>query len=239
MSVEVSNTTIVNGVVNPHLVIDDSLILFLDAENPKSYPGNGNTWFDLTENNNDATINGATFSTDEFQFDGSNDYLSFSSNFSIDVHTGFTFWVVWDLPSQSSGAWNYFLYHNPSGNHKYEFGNYGTGADHFHYKDNISYHGTAANSSMSSTGYSSYAFGTSANGRTSTSVNGATATVRNPGSNSYWATTPTTPMVFDELFKGAGTAFAANVKMLCLYNRALTNDELAQNNLVANRRKSV
>ena len=237
MSVEVSNTTIVNGVVNPHLVIDDSLILFLDAENPKSYPGSGNTWFDLTDNNNDATINGATFSTDEFQFDGSNDYLSFGSNFSIDVHTGFTFWVVWDLPSQSSGAWNYFLYHNPSGNHKYEFGQYGTNADRFHYKDNISFAGTAATDNMASVGYSSYAFGTSANGRTSTSVNGANATIKNPGSNSYWATTPTTPMVFNELFRGAGTAIAANVKMLCLYNRALTNDELAQNNLVANRRK--
>ena len=106
MSVTISNTSIVNGEVNPHLVIDDSLILFLDAENPKSYPGSGNTWYDLTENNNDATIVGATFNTDEFQFDGINDKLTWGSNFSIDVHTGFTFWVVWDLPSQSSGAWN-------------------------------------------------------------------------------------------------------------------------------------
>lgn len=223
--------------VNPHIVWDDSLLFFFDAENPKSYPGTGNTWFDLTDNKNDATIVGATFNNNEFQFDGSNDKLSWGSNFSIDVHNGFTFWVVWDLPSQSSGAWNYFLYHNPSGNHKYEFGQYGTGADHFHYKDNISYAGTAANSSMSSTGYSSYAFGTATNGRTSTSVNGANATVRNPGSNSYWATTPTTPMVFDEIFTGAGSYLSANVKMLLLYNRALTNEELAQNNLVANRRK--
>jgi len=238
MSVVVTNGIIKGrGEVNPHLIIDDSLILFLDAENPKSYPGSGNTWFDLTENSNDATINGATFSTDEFQFDGSNDYLSFGSNFSIDVHAGFTFWVVWDLPSQSSGAWNYFLYHNPSGDHKYEFGQYGTNSDTFHYKDNISFAGTAATNTMSSVGYSSYAFGTSTNGRTSTSVNGANATIKDPGSNSYWATTPTTPMVFNELFRGAGTAIAANVKMLLLYDRALTNAEIAQNNLVANRRK--
>jgi len=237
------STIVTNGIikgrgeVNPHLIIDDSLILFLDAENPKSYPGSGNTWYDLTENNNDATIVGATFNTNEFQFDGSNDKLTWGSNFSIDVHNGFTFWVVWDLPSQSSGGWNYFLYHNPSGDHKYEFGQYGTSADTFHYKDNISYAGTAATSTMASMGYSSYAFGTSANGRTSTSVNGANATVRNPGSNSYWATTPTTPMVFDELFTGAGSFLAANVKMLLLYDRALTNAEIAQNNLVANRRK--
>jgi len=55
--------------------------------------------------------------------------------------------------------------------------------------------------------------------------------------HSYWATTPTTPMVFDEIFTGAGSYLSANVKMLLLYNRALTNEELAQNNLVANRRK--
>jgi len=239
MPLTTENSILTQAEVNPHIVWDDSLLFFLDAENPKSYPGTGNTWYDLTDNENNATIAGATYTgNNEFRFDGSNDKLTWGSNFSIDVHTGFTFWVIWDLPSQSSGAWNYFLYHNPSGNsHKYEFGQYGTGADHFHYKDNISYAGTAANSSMSSTGYSAYAFGTAANGRTSTSVNGANATVRNPGSNSYWATTPTTPMVFDEIFTGAGSYLAANVKMILLYDRALTNEELAQNNLVANRRK--
>ena len=163
--------------------------------------------------------------------------MTWGSNFSIDVHNGFTFWVVWDLPSQSSGGWDYFLYHDPAGDHKYEFGQYGTAADRFHYKDNISFSGTAATSLMSSTGYSSYAFGTDASGRTSTSVNGVNATIKDPGSNSYWATTPTTPMVFDELFTGASSFLTANVKMMCLYNRALTNAEIAQNNLVANRRK--
>lgn len=229
------NTTITE--INPHLIIDDSLILFLDAENPKSYPGSGNTWYDLTDNENNATIVGATYTDNkEFRFDGSNDKITFGSNFSIDVHTGFTFWVIWDLPTQSSGAWNYFLYHNPSGNHKYEFGQYGTNADTFHFKDNISYNGTAVFGNMSPTGYSAFAFGTSSNGRTSTSVNGANATIKNPGSNSYWATTPTTPMVFDELFTGAGSYIAANVKMLLLYNRALTNEELFQNSLVWKRR---
>ena len=55
---------------------------------------------------------------------------------------------------------------------------------------------------MNTTGYSSYAFGTAVNGRTSTSVNGVSKDIKDPGSNSYWATTPTTPMVFDELFAG-------------------------------------
>ena len=42
-------------------------------------------------------------STDHINFDGSNDKLTFSSNISIPVHNGFTFWVVWDLPTQTGG----------------------------------------------------------------------------------------------------------------------------------------
>ena len=56
---------------------------------------------------------------------------------------------------------------------------------------------------MNTTGYSSCIFGTAKNGRTSTSVNGVSKDIKDPGSNSYWKTTPTTPMVFDELFAGS------------------------------------
>ena len=41
----------------------DNIVLYFDAGNPSSYPGNGNTWFDLTPNNNDGTITGATYSS--------------------------------------------------------------------------------------------------------------------------------------------------------------------------------
>lgn len=40
---------------NPRIVID-GLQLYLDASNPKSYPGSGSTWYDLTANKNNATI---------------------------------------------------------------------------------------------------------------------------------------------------------------------------------------
>ena len=58
MSRIVTNVTTSNMVVNPKSVQDDSLILLLDAENPKSYPGSGNTWYDLSGRNHDATIVG-------------------------------------------------------------------------------------------------------------------------------------------------------------------------------------
>ena len=39
-------------------IVENGLILYLDAANEKSYPGSGTTWFDLTGNNNNAILNG-------------------------------------------------------------------------------------------------------------------------------------------------------------------------------------
>ena len=47
--------------------------------------------------------------------------------------------------------------------------------------------------------------GANSDGKSYTSVNGVPTTVKEPGSNSYWATSPTTNMVFSELFRGGGT----------------------------------
>ena len=67
----------------PH-IITDGLILALDAASPKSYPGSGTTWYDLTTNSLDATLyNGVSFSTNKqgtMVFDGVNDYGQISSS---------------------------------------------------------------------------------------------------------------------------------------------------------------
>jgi hypothetical protein len=60
-------------------IIDDGLVLYLDAGNRKSYPGSGTTWFDKSGRGNNGTlINGPTFNTGELGsvvFDGTNDYV--------------------------------------------------------------------------------------------------------------------------------------------------------------------
>lgn len=74
---------------NPSIVTN-GLVLALDAANPKSYPGSGSTWFDLSGNGNNLTlVNSPTFSSSYggcFTFNGSNQraYIpnaSCSSNF--------------------------------------------------------------------------------------------------------------------------------------------------------------
>jgi hypothetical protein len=60
-------------------IVKDGLVLYLDAANPKSYPGSGTNWADLSGNGNDATlINGATYSGGSLYFDGIDDHLDFN-----------------------------------------------------------------------------------------------------------------------------------------------------------------
>lgn len=62
-------------------IVTDGLILHWDAANTKSYPGSGNTWFDLIGNNN-GTRNGTTYLSDNkgiFSLNGTSDYIIVSS----------------------------------------------------------------------------------------------------------------------------------------------------------------
>ena len=59
-------------------IVEDNLVLYLDAANTKSYPGSGTDWYDLTGNKfHMDLVNGPTFSTVSgakcFSLDGSND----------------------------------------------------------------------------------------------------------------------------------------------------------------------
>tara|TARA_B100000427_G_scaffold320713_1_gene320371 strand:- start:172 stop:915 length:744 start_codon:yes stop_codon:yes gene_type:complete len=63
------------ALVHSPRIITDNLLLCLDAGNTKSYPGSGATWTDLSGNGYNGTIDGATFNTNLFDFDGTNDNI--------------------------------------------------------------------------------------------------------------------------------------------------------------------
>lgn len=60
-------------------IVKNGLVLAYDAANPRSYPGSGDLWTDLSGNRNSGSIkNGPVFSTSNggiFTFDGSDDYV--------------------------------------------------------------------------------------------------------------------------------------------------------------------
>jgi len=52
--------------------VKDSLVLYLDAANHRSYPGSGTTWYDLSGNENNFTLSGApTYTGTYFNFNTS------------------------------------------------------------------------------------------------------------------------------------------------------------------------
>ena len=65
-------------------VIQDGIVLNLDAGASTSYPGSGTTWTDLSGNGNNGTLtNGPTFSSADggsIVFDGSNNYATITNN---------------------------------------------------------------------------------------------------------------------------------------------------------------
>ena len=55
-------------------IVNDSLILTLDAGNKNSYAGSGTNWYDLSGNGYNASLDdGAYFSDGSVVFDGDND----------------------------------------------------------------------------------------------------------------------------------------------------------------------
>ncbi len=70
-----------------------STLVNLDAGNLTSYPGSGNTWYDLSGNNNHATLlNGYTLGNDGFDnyltFDGVSGYASGTNNYTTNIYKG-------------------------------------------------------------------------------------------------------------------------------------------------------
>jgi hypothetical protein len=60
-------------------IVNDGLVLYLDAANPRSYSGSGTTWYDLSNNNNGTLINGVGYNTDNkgsILFDRINDNIT-------------------------------------------------------------------------------------------------------------------------------------------------------------------
>jgi hypothetical protein len=65
-------------------IVENGLVLSLDAGNTKSYPGSGSTWFDLSGNGRNATLfNSPTFDSNNggsFIFDGVDDWARATDN---------------------------------------------------------------------------------------------------------------------------------------------------------------
>jgi hypothetical protein len=90
-------------------IVTNGLVLCLDAANPRSYPGTGTSWYDLSGNGNTLTLtNGPTFDSGNggsIVFDGVNDYAIRSTTNNLPSGTGTI--LVWTYLDSTTTADTY------------------------------------------------------------------------------------------------------------------------------------
>jgi hypothetical protein len=114
-------------------IVQDGLVLELDAADKNSYPGSGTTWFDLSGNANNGTLtNGPTFNSGNagsIVFDGVDDYVSCGNNATVQINQGtISTWVRTSSPGSGfrgiiTKQNNYGLFTNDSVLVTYDWGN--------------------------------------------------------------------------------------------------------------------
>lgn len=83
---------------------ENGLILKLDVSNYESYTGTGNTWYDLSGNENDGAITNASYNAGppkSFYFDGSGDFVSIGQPIPTGSNYSISAWVKANATSQS------------------------------------------------------------------------------------------------------------------------------------------
>ena len=103
-------------------IVEDGLILCLDAANPRSYDGAGNTWTDLTTDKANGTLVNMTSSNlieengGVFTFDGTNDYINVPAATKTNLRGSLTVTMFAKSNDSSSNGFNIYW----SGVSKYE-----------------------------------------------------------------------------------------------------------------------
>ena len=202
-------------------IVTDGLVLCLDAGNPKSYPGSGTTWTDLSgQGNNGTLVNGVGYSGDNFGslvFDGSNDAIDVGN---VNPTSGATF-----------SAW--ININGANTNYGGIFNRWGSGGNSF-------WIGTLNNQSSS---IQVYFNGSLVHNITSLELNtwmllavshtGSNVTSyinssqTNTNASSLISSTGTTSIGYD--INRTNYPFKGNIAQVSIYNRALTASEIQQN----------
>jgi len=87
-------------------IIEDGLVLAIDAANTKSYPGSGTSATDIAKGRT-GTLNNNGFSSDNsgtFTFDGTDDYILFADNDDYTFSDAVGTWESWCRPTGNAGV---------------------------------------------------------------------------------------------------------------------------------------
>jgi len=99
-------------------IVQDGLVLNLDAAVDASYPGNGTTWYDLAGSNSGTLTNGPTFDSANgggIVFDGTDDYIAGGDTSDVNNHCSLAvWWIATGPPTNNDGAGAMLFAQSPS-----------------------------------------------------------------------------------------------------------------------------
>lgn len=202
--------------------VRSGLVALYDARDLKSYPGSGPTWYDISGNNNNGTIqSGVTFnSSGYFNFNGTSTGYVLLPLLSNSI-TNITMLALVQMPSSEGGT----IFFNGSGSYGYGFGiggstfeNVGNNAiglfQTYRWIDTNTDWGTGwmlAGMQLNATSVPSFI-------KNSTYIGSFPGT--NPGISGTTATIGT------DLASATNRAFSGNIAWVAFYNRALSSGEI-------------
>jgi len=230
-------------------IVQEGLVLALDAANPKSYPGTGTTWNDLSGNGYNGTLSGgALFNSNNggsISFDGTNDKATLDSSItSLDTSvlsielffrtntstSGFNPLIAWHDTESPHGYICLGNFTGYWGNESISFYNAGTGTT------DLSFAYTNGSSFLQDTNWHHTLFVLNT-GDYRIYVDGSEVTVNPSFRNGTSATTfpsdlfgyGSTPSVTFAVGSSQPSYGNLNIALSRIYNRALTTSEVLQN----------
>ncbi len=221
---------------NPSIAALSNLVLYYDAANVKSFPGAGTTWNDMSGNNNNGTMtNGPLWSAANnglISFDGTNDYISSTSNF-MSGYTAFTFdaWVFLSSAGTAGGPICGYNQFSPPNHNGPQFGISDTNIYIVNYNGGGSSYIYAPVTITNATNTWIHVAATWTSGALKLYKNGVdiTGTVSTSGTPPTTISNDTNIKWYVGQVRSDQSCFNGKISCVKVYNRVLTNAEILQN----------
>ena len=208
---------------NPQIVHKD-LVFCFDALDKNSYSGTGTTWTDIISDATTTLTNSPTFnSAGYFDFDGSNDYMSMTSDHSITAAKTISAWINTD--SDHNGS---FISVDASGTNRFFQVKKKSGGKIMFVGFNTSHSNTSVSTTnvMANDVWIHYTAVQLSNGNVRIYVNGVLDKSNN---SSYTVRTGSSTVVFGKNEGGSANQFNGQMATAHYYNRDLSAEEVLQN----------
>ena len=95
--------------------VTDGLVFYVDAANRSSYPGSGDTWYDLSGNNYNLTISGSvTVENNYIQFNSASEDYAYLNNTALQSYTNITA-IIWKYSMTHTVTYEQYFAYNSDG----------------------------------------------------------------------------------------------------------------------------